>query len=77
MGFEGESISMATSPILLDSSCISTELSEERHQAQHTHVQRDQGEVCRSRGEKQKEQRAHTVASYTRWESQTFQGNTF
>lgn len=37
-GLVCESISIATSPILLDSSCIRTELSKERQQAKHTHV---------------------------------------
>lgn len=80
MGLVWESISMATSPILLDSSCIRTELSEGRQQAKHTHTHTDwtrSDRTQKGRGEKQKEQRAHTVTSYTRWESQTFQGNTF
>lgn len=77
-GLVWESILMATSPRLLDSSCIRTELSEGRQQAKtRTNIRQDQTGILDVRGEKQKEQRAHTVASYTRWESQTFQGNTF
>ena len=68
-GLLWESISMATAPMLRDSSCIRTELSAGRQQIQNTHVQQDQPETLNGRGEKQKVQRAFTIASYTRWES--------